>query len=152
MRKAIFILVCMLLLSSCTQSVWIEEIGDDFKENVESYFAIAEVNVQVNGIQDIKEIYFSALENNDELQMEDDKEDGYFLFIADPDAMLTFVVSDLPEGFVVMWKNSDGDILNEGVEYKFSTPYVETSIDALILNEDGNAEGLVKFRVRNSEV
>ena len=152
MRRILISLVLAFILISCNQSVWIEEVGDDFKEKIEEHFATTEVVVMNNGIQSIVEVAFSAKENGSLLEPEAELEDGYYLFNVDDSSSLCFSISSLPSTFSVIWKDDFGNELVKGLEYETAAPEVEQSVHVLILNEEGGAENAVKFRVRNKEV
>lgn len=152
MKKLIFTFVFIMLLASCNDSVWVEEIGDDFKFDVEECFATSEITIIENGKQSILEVSFLAASDNSPMNPESEKEDGYYLFLSSPEAKLRFSVSNLPETYSVIWKDTEGTELFVGSAFEFKTPEVEESYHVYISNGDGFKEGAVKFRVRNSEV
>ena len=152
MKKILISLIIAFLICCCSQSVWVEELGDKFKENIEVFFATTEVTVTNNSVQRVIEIAFSAKEDSENLAPEDELEDGYFVFIANDGASLEFSVSNLPESFSVIWKDDLGSILKEGTSYSFNLVDIESNIHVLVLNGLGNVENALKFKVVNSEV
>ena len=152
MKKILISLIIAFLICSCSQSVWVEELGDKFKENIEVFFATTEVIVSNNSVQSVVEVAFSAKENGEILAAEDELESGYYVFIAEAGAQLEFSVSNLPESFEVIWKDDLGSILKEGTSYSFDLVDIESNIHVLILNNAGNAENALKFKVIESGV
>ena len=152
MKKLLISLLVLFLISSCTPSLLVEEFGDGFKENVEVFFAITEVTVSNNGLQRVVEVSLSAKENDETLSPEDSLEDGYFVFVANEESLLELSVSNLPDGFRVIWKDDLGEILGEGTAYKFNLLDLEAAIHVFILNSNGNVENALKFKVISSEV